>query len=240
MILAIDAGNTRVKWGMHDGSMWRAQGSVMLADIIHLAEAWRYQPTPDRVIISNVAGEKIRSELVVLLAHWHREPIVIRAQQQECGVTNTYQDPSQLGSDRWAALVAARSLHEGSALVVSAGTAVTIDALSSDGRFLGGLILPGADLMQDALAGRTVGIRRTNGELQRFPTCTADAVFSGALQAMAGAVGRMQQLMAEGGEPSPTVFLCGGNYQLLQPLLPGPLQVVDNLVLEGLVRIAAE
>lgn len=240
MILAIDAGNTRVKWGLHDGTAWAARGGVLNLELVHLAEAWRTLPAPERIVISNVAGWKVRSELTVLLAHWHREPVWVEARGQECGVTNRYRVPSQLGSDRWAAAIAARHLHPGASLVVSVGTAMTADVLTSEGDFLGGIVVPGPESMREALLLKTAGIRGHRGEFQWLPTDTADAVHSGILQALAGAVERMQRHAAQIFGVQPLCILSGGGAPLLQPLLAMPLRLEDNLVLEGLVRIARQ
>lgn len=241
MILAIDAGNTRVKWGLHDGTAWVARGGAFNLELIHLAESWRVLPTPERVVVSNVAGWKVRSELTVLLAHWRREPVWVVARDRECGVTNRYRTPSQLGSDRWAAAIAARHLHPGAtSLVVSVGTAMTVDVLTSEGEFQGGIVIPGPESMRDALLLKTAGIRGHRGEFQWLPTDTADAVHSGIMQALAGAVERMHRHAMQTLGVQPLCILSGGGAPLLQPLLAMPLRLEENLVLEGLVRIARQ
>jgi type III pantothenate kinase len=105
-------------------------------------------------------------------------------------VTNGYADPGQLGADRWAALIGARQIHRGTVLVVNSGTATTVDVLSSSGFFRGGVILPGIELMKEALAARTAGLPFTRGEFAEQPR-TADAVESGNLLAQVGVVERM-------------------------------------------------
>lgn len=240
MILAIDAGNTRVKWGLHDGEGWSARGGVLNAELVHLAEAWRSLPVPERIVVSNVAGQKVRSELAVLLSHWHRDPIWVVARSRECGVTNRYQVPSQLGSDRWAAAIAARHLHPGPCLVASVGTAMTVDVLGAEGDFLGGIVVAGPELMLEALVLKTAGVRGHKGQFQWIPTNTADAVHSGAMQALTGAIERMYRHVEKIQAVQPMCILCGGGASLLQPLLAMPLRVEENLVLEGLIRIARQ
>jgi type III pantothenate kinase len=105
--------------------------------------------------------------------------------------------------------------------------------------FLGGCIVPGVDLMQHALAGRTAQLARRAGEFRFFPDNTADAIVSGALNAIAGAVDRMAAYMREAGEPEPLVVLSGGAAPLVAPRLEARVALVENLVLEGLQRIAA-
>lgn len=242
MILAIDAGNTRIKWGLHDGHDWVSTDTAPYLDMVRIAKSWRTFEVPDEIIISNVAGEKIRSELVVLLAHWHREPHWISARSQECGVLNGYSEPERLGSDRWAALIAVHSMNLGPSLVVNAGTAMTVDVLLSSGQFVGGIIVPGQQLMFDALLGKTAGVRPLpGGKFTRYPDNTADAVSSGTLQALAGAIFMMHNEVVLDYQVQPHCFLSGGNAAVIMPLLGSiPTQIVDNLVLEGLIRIAEQ
>jgi type III pantothenate kinase len=238
-ILAIDAGNTRIKWGLHDGQGWVITGAVGKLETIRLRDTWKHIPAPDSIVISNVAGELIRSELNVLMSKWRMNPIWISSQTSQNGVINGYEQPEKLGSDRWAALIGARHLHSGAAIVVMAGTAMTIDALSSDGRFLGGLILPGLDMMAESLSTKTAGIRVERGKFQTFPNTTRNAVWSAAIQASAGAIDRMHDTLVRAGEESPVTLLSGGGADILEPHLYAPLARVENLVLEGLVHIVS-
>jgi type III pantothenate kinase len=115
---------------------------------------------------------------------------------QEAGVTNGYDHPSRLGSDRWVAMIGARHhvLAKGPArrmVVVMVGTAVTVECIDTEGRFLGGLILPGHGIMLRALEAGTAGLHVPTGEVRLFPTNTSDALTSGGTYAIAGAVERM-------------------------------------------------
>ena len=239
-VLAIDAGNTRIKWGMHDGTGWAATGAVGRHEVVRLSDAWKSLPAPGKILAANVAGELIRNELGVLTARWRLTPQWIASKAAQCGVTNGYRQPAQLGCDRWAALIGARHWHPGAAIVVMVGTAITVDALTAGGKFLGGLILPGFDMMVDALSTRTAGIRVERGEFEVFPTSTHNAVWSAAIQAAAGATERMRAALAASGEASPLIMLSGGAAELIESHLQGEIVRVDNLVLEGLLRIATE
>ncbi|HET9699363.1 MAG TPA: type III pantothenate kinase, partial [Burkholderiales bacterium] len=203
IILAVDAGNTRIKWGLHDGSAWKATGAVPHADRDQLAAAWSGLDAPERIVVSNVAGDRAGSFLRGGFGDWDAEQLWVRSRAEQCGVRNAYLDPGQLGSDRWASLIAARRLEAGPCLVVTAGTALTVDALSGGGCFLGGIIVPGVGLMKRALAGNTAGLREEPGAVQDFPRSTADAIESGAVQALAGAVERMAALLAARSRAAP-------------------------------------
>ncbi|WP_255377116.1 type III pantothenate kinase [Sulfuriferula sp. AH1] len=134
-LLAIDAGNTRIKWGLHDGRQWLQRGHLAHNEIARLSTL----AVPDRIIVSNVAGAAVAAAIAQAfpagLMH------TIRSTTRQCGVSNHYKHPAQLGSDRWAALIGAHQLGARTALVVTAGTALTVDALHA-GEFLGGLIAP--------------------------------------------------------------------------------------------------
>ncbi len=238
MILAVDAGNTRLKWGLHDGGSWLEKGWVATADAAQLADAWRELAPPDRIVASNVAGFGVRARLTEVCRRWPAEIHWAVAGESLCGVRNGYDNPAQLGSDRWAALIAARAVAPRGSVVVNAGTALTVDALSADGRFLGGLIAPGLAAMRRALAESTAAVSADGGRFDIFPGNTADAVYTGALSAMAGAVERMAAALLEAQGDDPTRLLSGGDAQLLLPLLSGETMMMDNLVLEGLIRIA--
>jgi type III pantothenate kinase len=163
---------------------------------------------------------------------------MIRSEREQLGVVNGYRDPQQLGPDRWAALIGAHHGEAGHKLVVNAGTALTIDALTAEGRFLGGLIVPGPALMRRSLDRGTAGLRLTEGALRDFPDNTPDAITSGAVQAGAGAIERLGEAMAARGSPPARIILSGGAAAEFAGPLPWPATLRENLVLDGLLLIA--
>lgn len=232
MILCLDAGNTRLKWGLREGRAWRGQGVLALDD--HDGIAALLPAVSENILACNVAGEAVAQRIADIAAAYGVPLEWFRSSAVCCGVTNGYDNPAQLGADRWAALVGARGLHAGNALVVMTGTATTIDVLDADGKFRGGLILPGLELMQRSLAHNTAGLPEAHGVYRPIPTNTDDAIASGTLQATLGAIERMCR-------PMSADFLCllsGGAADALVPHLKLPLRRVDNLVLEGLARAA--
>jgi len=241
MILAIDAGNSRVKWGWHDGNAWSSIATVSLIEFAassdHVNPFSVTHDDPERIIISNVAGDGAHQ----LLVNWTRifdvEPLWLRAQAEQCGVRNFYERADQLGPDRWAALIAARALHAGPCLVVNAGTATTVDMLSGDGSFLGGCILPGVELMRFVLHEHTGRLPMSEGGFRDAPRNTLDAIETGCRHAQAGAVERMYRVFREL-ELNPLCIVSGGAGRVLVDQLVMPRRYVENLVLDGLVRIA--
>lgn len=236
-VLAIDAGNTRIKWGVHDGTHWLRQAWLDTSRAAELGLVLAGLPPFEMVIVSNVAGAALRDVILKALPPTPK-PRWIRSEREQCGVRNSYDDPAQLGCDRWAALIGAHQLHGGPAVVVDAGTALTADALTGDGVFVGGIIVPGADLMRKALAEHTAALKPQPGKFSFFPNTTGDAIMSGAINSLAGAIERMARFLEEAGQPQPACVLSGGGAALLEPYLNLEVKVVDNLVLEGLLAIA--
>src|SRR5213594_3923097 len=236
MILAVDCGNSRLKWGLHDNGGWRKTGTVPVSELGRLEKSWKRLVPADKVVVANVAGRSVRKKLETLFARGSMVPAWIKAKRRECGVTNGYRQPDQLGPDRWAALIGAWSILRGPCLVVTAGTATTLDVLRGDGTFAGGTILPGLELMKRSLAHRTAGLPLARGRFSVRPRNTADAIETGCLLAQAGAIERVFATL----EPGAACVLAGGAASRIARHLSIPVRLVDNLVLEGLVRIAEE
>jgi type III pantothenate kinase len=239
-VLAVDAGNTRIKWGIADAQGWVRQGWLATRDAAGIGGGFAGLPAPDRILIANVAGAEVGRVIGAALAVFPVKPQWVAGRAQQCGVRSSYADPEQLGSDRWAALIGAWHLFHRSCTVVNVGTTLTADALSDEGVFLGGIIVAGPELMREALARHTAQLRVEDGAFYYFPDRTADAIMSGAVNALAGSVERMVRFMEETGQGTPLVVLSGGGASLIGPRLNAPREVVDNLVLEGLLRIALE
>ncbi len=243
-VLVIDVGNSRMKWGLRGLQGWITLGATPNSDIGTLSlRDWHTLPRPTRVVGVNVAGEAARARVEAQLTRWRLVPEWITAGDASCGVINRYAQPAQLGADRWASLVAARrrsvtaDVFPPACVVVNAGTAVTIDSLDGDGVFRGGLILPGMRLMLQALAENTSGLKAPPGEFREFPDNTADALYSGAMQAICGAIEQMRRQIDT--DPAQVrVYLAGGAAAEIGPHLNPPVEVVDNLVLEGVLALA--
>ncbi|MBL8472090.1 MAG: type III pantothenate kinase [Rhodocyclaceae bacterium] len=238
MLLVVDSGNTRVKWGLRERGAWKAAGvfeHARLADGAALCELWA---GTHAAAYCNVAGATVESDLRAALAALGVTARRAISLPRQCGVENGYASPAQLGADRWAALIGARTLHAGAALVVCAGTATTVDLLDRYGIFRGGLILPGLELMLSSLARGTAQLPRAQGEVVALPRSTQDAIMSGCVAAQVGAIERM---WAQISTPEDAVCLIsGGARHYLARHLSLPVREVEHLVLEGLARIAEE
>ncbi|MBL8434272.1 MAG: type III pantothenate kinase [Zoogloea sp.] len=238
MDLLLDAGNTRLKWGLRDESGWRGQGAVATGEPDGLTAVLAAAGPIRRVLGANVAGAGVAARLAEILGEWGLVPAWIEPSVSAFGVHNRYLDPARLGADRWAALVGARALHGAAALVVTSGTATTADVLDGEGVFQGGVILPGLDLMRSSLARDTAQLPFADGRFEALPRRTADAIVSGCLHAQVGAIERMFRRVAA--EAGAVCLLNGGAAGSLAPLLEIPLRRVDNLVLEGLGCMLSE
>jgi len=252
-LLTIDCGNTRTKWGVFDAAGELKAHGVSATDALPTLQPSRAWASCQRAVISNVAGAEARVALDRLLGGMTVS--YIQPGLQACGVENCYRQPAQLGADRWAAVVAAWHRYHADCVVVSAGTAVTIDALASDaatgeGVFLGGLILPGLQLMQQRIADKAPSVMLGEGALKDFPDNTADALYSGGLHAIAGAVRglaeRLAKRMAVHANALPRIVIAGGDAEALYALLAqeaplaNRLAIADNLVLQGLLILESE
>jgi len=239
LVLLLDAGNTRLKWAVASAAGMVDQGVVEYADLSSAAATWRRYGIA-RVVGCNVAGPQVAADLAAAFA-----PLVpewLRSSAEQGGLRSSYRQPAQLGSDRWAAMIGARARCAGELIVVMAGTAMTVDAVTAEGAFLGGVIVPGFRLMRQALAQGTAELGLPDGEVVAFPASTGEAIVNGALAALAGAIEEMRRrLESAQGRPA-TVLISGGDAATIAPLLQARLAErlipVDNLVLDGLYQLA--
>ncbi len=238
MILTIDAGNSRVKWGAFAHGAWLAQEAAQPEEITQLAARWKALGVPVTIVVSNVAGDTVRAALEHQLRQFPIAASWIKSSASAHGVRNHYRNPAQLGVDRWMALIGARRLQRGPCVVVLSGTALTADALTANGEFLGGLIAPGLRAMMDALAVTTAGVKISSGDYEVFPRETRHAVATGAIASARGCIAHVREQMKQAGHGEATVLLSGGAASVLAAHVAAPLVTVENLVLEGLLTVA--
>jgi type III pantothenate kinase len=249
--LAIDIGNTRLKWALYGapfpGAQMLAQGAEFLEQIDTLAEGpWSGLAAPAKMLGCTVAADAVRrraedqlEEVWDLPAHW------VYASAAEAGMTNGYDQPARLGADRWVAMIGARHrmLAAGPArpmVVVMIGTAVTVEAVDASGRFLGGFILPGHGIMLRALEQGTAGLHVPTGDVREFPTNTSDGLTSGGTFAIAGAVERMVQHVRIHCRAEPACFVTGGAGWKMAPHMSVAFDLVESLIFDGLLVIAQQ
>jgi type III pantothenate kinase len=247
--LAIDVGNTRLKWAQYaspqPGAAVLAHGAAFLEQIDHLAETdWKRLAAPTSMLGCNVAGDAVKRRVEEQLELWDIEPRWVVPSAHDGGVVNGYEHPGRLGADRWVALIGARArvMARGQArpaLVVMVGTAVTVDSLDAAGRFLGGLILPGFGLMLRALEQGTAGLKVPTGEIVDFPANTSDALMSGGAAAIAGAIERQHEKLLLRTGQDPMLLMTGGAAVKLAPITDLAFETVDSLIFDGLLALQA-
>jgi type III pantothenate kinase len=235
--LLIDAGNTRLKWVLVEDGLWRSPVNAAYDDLSALSRALAARTA---CTIASVARPEHANEIKALLAMQDIEPRWLTSEARFLDVRNTYANPTLLGVDRWMELIAARQRTHAATLVVSMGTAMTVDALSADGVFLGGLIIPGQAMMRHSLEQGTAHVVATDGSWQAFPQTTADAVQSGIIAAMCGAIHMQYARLATQCGCVPHCLLTGGDAAVLMPHLDLPAEHVPFLVLEGIDRVVKE
>lgn len=253
MLLLIDAGNTRVKWAcisqdkpLQFPAPWDAIGSVSHQGFDQLAQTISQRHIV-RCKISNVAGVELQQSIEQLVLNEYPELRIEKfsAADPVIGVKNHYREPAKLGADRFASAIAAHYSYPDVDLVVATcGTATTIDAMTAQGDFLGGMILPGLQLMASALATNTAQLPQIAlhaDTLDVFARQTDQAIASGCLHAQIGAMlCAVKHLEQQRGKPVQLV-ISGGAAPYLLPQLRRiqqdqslQCQDVENLVLTGL------
>ncbi|RDJ00511.1 type III pantothenate kinase [Dyella solisilvae] len=238
MRLLLDLGNTRLKWALRDSDGWHAQGAVGWNEDVALSlhEAWRGFDAPRDVFGASVVdGAREAQVAAVVAACFSRTLEWLRTPSMACGVINAYPEPARLGVDRFLAMVAAHAEGLAPCVLAGAGTALTLDALTAEGRHLGGLIAPGPQLMQQALLGATARVLVDRpGEVLEVADNTPDAVASGCWQAAAALIERFVAHMSPELGGAPQLVLGGGDAEALQPLLSMPTTLSPDSVLRGL------
>ena len=249
MILVIDVGNTRLKWAWLTTTGLSEQQAVVHRDTkpaLWTAALFDPAQKPDRVLVSNVAGEQMAKNLSSLTKKIYGVKIeFVTATRQFLELTNGYLDPSLLGADRWLAVIGAWTKARTALCVVDAGTAVKVDSVDAHGQHLGGLIVPGIHMMREALLRKTGDIARaveqsTPSMAGVLANNTIGAVSRGAVFALAGMADRAAEIIEQSTGIKPQLFITGGDAGMITGTMRARGEIVPDLVLRGLAVIAAQ
>lgn len=244
MNLLVDLGNTRMKWVWSDPDEWRPAARLRegLSTETLLDEVWSGLVSPSKVVVASVASAEALQALQRWIAnHWSAHVHVVRSQAELLGVKNGYHRPETLGADRWAALIATRRLVSGAACIVDCGTALTMDALASDGSFLGGVIFPGLGVLRTSLVQTASGIPDKSGNgADCIARSTEDAVAAGTQFGLVGAIERILNEYRARLGPRMKILLTGNDAPAVLSKLAQPAEEIPDLVLRGLAIIAEE
>jgi len=239
MILLIDIGNSRLKWALSDGRSISAvtaidhagdpTAAIRILTATQVASVW----------VAHVMGsEHERQILDAVQARFGLQAQFARTRAEYLGLKCAYAEPSRLGIDRWLMLLAAWSEVRGACCVVSAGTALTFDAVSAEGQHQGGFIAPGLTPMLKTTLGSTrfatddIGSAYTDGLGQDTEACVRQGAF------LAG-LGAIREGQRAAGSPAKK-FICGGDAAAFLSHLDVDWQRRDELVLQGLLALALQ
>lgn len=248
MKLYLDLGNSRTKWCLDNGDSSQ-YGVCLNGDWTVLKADIDRQPVsaPAVIIASSVAGAEMEARFSLWSENnFKKSPVFARVEKTLAGVTTCYEDLSRLGVDRWLAMVAAYHEYRSACIVISAGTALTIDYISPGGRHLGGAIAPGLEMMRKALFSGTSQVKLESLTLPRtwMPGCDTVPCVN------AGIAGAVEGLLAKALSHVPAdcysecddsasgqlrqVFLTGGDRDVIAPWCGGQVLIREHLVLQGL------
>ncbi len=269
MIALFDIGNSRIKWARFVHEPVQNLAPAELRDVGGAERAahtldelaalyWSGWPVPQQVIVSTVTNDEYWQQFQHWCRqHWDLTPLRVASEKKGFGLRNAYARPEELGSDRWAAMVAAHHLLHRETCIIDAGTAITVDFLSAEGQHLGGYIIPGLELMWRSLVQGTGAIELPSWpfsaetkeaaelDINSVPgTSTAECIEHGLIMAATGLVEEScKKMEIIRGKPFYRL-LTGGQARLLTVSLtasPGVrAQIEENLVLLGLAQMAAK
>lgn len=245
-VLLLDIGNTRCKWAWQQGKVFVPGGELFHAGKIETDQLAQISlnHSPSKIVAVCVAGDKAVESLRIQIQHQFGIQLeLVTTPSRGQGIKNAYAQSAQLGTDRWAAIVAAYQRWPGYLCVIDAGSALTLDVVRPDGQHLGGYILPGLGMMQNCLLERTA-IPMSQKAVKMSSSAqpgddTASCISNGVLQAACGFIERTVLQLEQGTKETVQCVLTGGDSQYLAAALSIPYVVEPNLVLMGLAHIVS-
>lgn len=246
MQLLLDAGNTRIKWQLWDQGVMKKsaafahKGCFESISNMFPQEFHVFASHVDSLGLASVLSVDAQQNLIQGLEQYFSASVqCAKVKTSFLGFSCAYEDVSRLGVDRWLASLAAFRYYQSSVLVVSCGSALTIDATTQDGQHLGGYILPGLAMAQKALLGETHAVRfdADNAKLDSldYGRDTASAVNNGLLLQASSLISEAwQRFNRPQLQNTARLVLTGGDAPLLASHLTINVELHDDLVLQGL------
>ena len=256
--LVVDIGNSRIKWALaRDSALQSSPQAVTHDDIDSLWAAWaRLKPAPVSARCVSVANPAMTASLADWMTQqWgiSLEAVSTPATPALAGLTLGYTHPVQLGADRWLAMRAAQYQSLLPAMIIDAGSAITIDYVDRHGQHRGGLIMAGLSAQRAGLQAITPALPQwsespADGPPRLLADNTVEGLRSGAINGTAAALDELihrliqdtiqveQGITPVAGKDS--VLMTGGDAAVLAAAMRTPTQTHPNLVLEGLATIA--
>ena len=240
--LLLDGGNSQLKWAWVENGTFSEVGHAPYRDLTQLGEEWLQFADEDVKIVGCAVCGSVKKAMVE--EQLTRPVEWLSSMPQALGIRNHYRCPEEHGSDRWFNALGSRRFTQNACVVVSCGTAITTDALTEDNHYLGGTIMPGFHLMKEAMALKTANLNRPIGKVYPFPTTTPNAIASGMMDAVCGALMMMHGRLKDktGGDKPVDIIITGGGAGRVVQALPesfvddNQVKIVDNLVIHGLLH----
>ncbi len=243
MHLLLDVGNSNLKWGLHDGAAIIETGHIAINPLVEssLESINPGNKSVKHIAAAIVSGDALTSKLNAWTVDRFDMALELAVTQREAlGVRCAYENPEQLGVDRWAAVVAAWHQDRKPVIVVDCGTAITVDAVDANGQHLGGWIAPGRSLMEKSLVQGASRIPAGKGQYKSGPAnITRDAVFSGTTLATAAFIDRAVSALRSDTNDYQCI-VTGGDAKSLLTHLTSQYKHQPHLVLEGVMLLAGE
>jgi type III pantothenate kinase len=246
-LIAVDIGNSTTKVGSFEAAPPAAGSLRQLASVYAFATG----QAPAAELLAALPAEpcewriaSVHREGTRVLAEWvgaHRQGDTLRVlEQRHLQIAIHVDFPVRVGLDRLAAAVAVNLLRESGrpAIVVCAGSAITVNLVAADGGFEGGAILPGFKMAAEALYGADLlPLTMLEPEADAPPVVGKDteaAIRSGLFWGAVGGVREIVARMTAQCDRSPQVFVTGGDIRPLTEELGGEARFVPHLVLLGI------
>jgi type III pantothenate kinase len=236
MYLLIDIGNTRIKWQQRDVKNILLTDSILVEEFMDID--FSSIKSVDKIIVSNVNHSIVLDKLKEILSKF-KCPIIETSTDSNEYLINDYDDSTLLGVDRWIAALGAWKLYQKRLLIINAGTAITVDLIDLDknnkAHFKGGMILPGIAISLAVLNNSTNLIDTEIGKSQYPSLNTKDAVTTGIMMSIQGAVNLVCRKLPS----SLPILLTGGDANLIykqsEEDWKSRIKLEDGLIFEGLM-----
>jgi type III pantothenate kinase len=236
MYLLIDIGNTRIKWQQRDVKNILLKDSILVEEFMDID--FSSIKSVDKIIVSNVNHSIVLDKLKEILSKF-KCPIIETSTDSNEYLINDYDDSTLLGVDRWIAALGAWKLYQKRLLIINAGTAITVDLIDLDknnkAHFKGGMILPGIAISLAVLNNSTNLIDTEIGKSQYPSLNTKDAVTTGIMMSIQGAVNLVCRKLPS----SLPILLTGGDanliYEQSEEDWKSRIKLEDGLIFEGLM-----
>lgn len=237
MTLFIDLGNTRLKWccdGAQGSFVHKGEDFAML-----LQNALIALPMPETIALVNVAGDQLEKTVIDWCEeHWPKAKLMLAKVQNPVPALASNYNSNALGVDRWLAMLAVASKNNIPFIIIDCGSAVTIDAVNDKSVHIGGVIMPGLNMLHSSLVAGTDAIEHvTTWVTNVMAVTTDDAVSAGCINTLAAGIDAIvNKMKIELGKENVNCYLTGGDADRIHSMLVADVFLEPALVLEGLRR----